>query len=150
MARLARRHGGRYVRPRVAEVAARSLETIAEENAVEGCARETFGALLATWQAAHVDDRELADTLSEIASDETRHAALSWAIARWSLTQLDASACARMDAAWSEALAEVAAGGDAAGENGAGVAGVAGLPSRAERERMASELRGLWSGMLAA
>jgi hypothetical protein len=150
MARLARRHGGRYVRPRIAEIGTRSLETIAHENAVEGCARETFGALLATWQAAHIEDRELAATLAAIASDETRHAALSWAIARWSLTQLDAAACARMDAAWSKALAEVAAGGDAAGEGGAGVAGVAGLPSRAERERMTSELRGLWRGMLAA
>ena len=150
MARLARRHGGRYVRPRVAEVAPRSLEVIAQENVVEGCARETFGALLATWQAAHVDDRDLAVTLSEIANDETRHAALSWAIARWSLTQLDADACARMNAAWTKALAEVSAGGDEAGEGGAGVASVAGLPSRAERERLASQLRGLWSGMLAA
>jgi hypothetical protein len=150
MARLARRHGGRYVRPRVAEIAPRSLEVIAQENAAEGCARETFGALLATWQAAHVDDAELAATLSEIAVDETRHAALSWAIARWSLTKLDADACARMNAAWTKALAEVSAGGDDAGESGAGVASVAGLPSRAEREDLASQLRGLWGGMLAA
>lgn len=150
MARLARRHGGRYVRPRVAEVAPRSLEIIAQENAVEGCARETFGALLATWQAAHVDDAEVAATLSEIAVDETRHAALSWAIARWSLTQLDADACARMSTAWTKALADVSAGGDEAGESRAGVASGAGLPSRAVRERLASELRGLWSGMLAA
>ncbi|MDB5216393.1 MAG: putative lipoprotein, partial [Myxococcaceae bacterium] len=111
MARLARRHGGRYERPRVAEVAPRSLETIAQENAVEGCARETFGALLATWQAEHVDDAALATTLAEIAVDETRHAALSWAIARWSLTQLDAECGARMSAAWSKALDDVAAGG---------------------------------------
>lgn len=150
MARLARRHGGRYERPRVAEIAPRSLEAIAQENAVEGCARETFGALLATWQAAHVDDRELAVTLAEIAGDETRHAALSWAIARWSLTQLDAAARARMSNAWTKALADVTAGGHEAGESGVGVAGVAGLPSRAERERLASQLQGLWSGMLAA
>ncbi|MDB5215476.1 MAG: hypothetical protein JWO86_3403, partial [Myxococcaceae bacterium] len=81
---------------------------------------------------------------------ETRHAALSWAIARWSLTQLDAECGARMSAAWSKALDDVAAGGDEAGESGAGVATVAGLPSREVRERLASELRGLWSGMLAA
>ena len=150
MARLARRHGGRYVRPRVSEIAPRSLEAIAQENAIEGCARETFGALLATWQAARVEDRELSATLAEIAVDETRHAALSWAIARWSLTRLDGDACARMNHAWEKALAEVSAGGDEAGESGAGVAGVAGLPSRGERERLAAELRDLWSGMLAA
>jgi hypothetical protein len=150
MARLARRHGGRYVRPRVAKIAPRSLEAIAHENAIEGCARETFGALLATWQAARVEDRELAATLAEIAVDETRHAALSWAIARWSLTRLDADARARMSEAWEKALDEVSAGGDEAGENGAGIASVASLPSRHERERLAAELRDLWSGMLAA
>ena len=150
MARLARRHGGRYVRPRVAKIATRSLEAIAHENAVEGCARETFGALLATWQAARVEDRDLSETLAQIAVDETRHAALSWAIARWSLTRLDADARARMSDAWEKALAEVSAGGDGAGENGAGVAGVAGLPTRDERERLAAELRDLWSGMAAA
>lgn len=85
-----------YVRPRVSEIAPRSLETIAQENTAEGCARETFGALLATWRAAHVDD------------------------------------------------------GDQAGESGFAVARVVGLPSRLQRERLASQLRGLWSGMLAA
>jgi len=150
MARLARRHGGRYVRPRIAEIAPRSLDVIAHENAIEGCARETFGALLATWQAARVEDRELSETLAEIAVDETRHAALSWAIARWSLTRLDADARARMSDAWEKALVDVTAGGEEAGENGAGVASVAGLPSRAERERLAAELRDLWSGMIAA
>ena len=144
MARLARRHGGRYVRPRVADVPMRSLEAIAYENAVEGCARETFGALLATWQATHVGDLEIARTLADIAADETRHAALSWAIARWSASRLDRDACARMEAAWAAALEEVAAGGDGHG------AGVAGLPSREERTRLVGELRGLWSEVLQA
>jgi hypothetical protein len=144
MARLARRHGGRYVRPRVADVPVRSLETIAHENAVEGCARETFGALLATWQATHVNDAALARTLSGIAADETRHAALSWAIARWSLSLLDHDARARLETAWGSALAEVVAGDD--GHD----AGVAGLPSREERVRLAAGLRGLWTEVLHA
>lgn len=144
MARLARRYGGRYVRPRVAEVAPRSLDVVAHENVVEGCARETFGALLATWQAAHVEDAEIASALSAIAIDETRHAALSWAIARWSLAQLDAPGHARMHAAWTRALADVAASDTAAMERSAG------LPSRIERERLASELTQLWPEMLAA
>ena len=144
MARLARRHGGRYVRPRVADVAARSFETIVHENAVEGCARETFGALLATWQAHHVSDAELAGMLTGIAEDETRHAALSWAIARWSLSLLDDDARARIEAAWGSALEEVVAGADGHG------ARVAGLPSREERSLLAAELRGLWTEMLYA
>jgi hypothetical protein len=141
MARLARRHGGRYIRPRVAEVEARSLEAIAHENAVEGCARETFGALLATWQASHVADPELARTLAAIAEDETRHAALSWAIARWSVSKLDADACARMQSAWTSALDAVATGAD--------LGDLAGLPSREERTRLADELRGLWRDLAA-
>jgi hypothetical protein len=144
MARLARRHGERYVRPRVLDVPLRSLDAVAYENAVEGCARETFGALLATWQATHVDDPELARTLEGIADDETRHAALSWAIARWSASRLDRDACARMESAWSAALEAMAAGEDGCAP------GIAGLPSREERTRLAAELRGLWSDVVEA
>jgi predicted RNase H-like nuclease len=145
MARLARRHGGRYVRPHVADIAARSLETIAEENVIEGCARETFGALVATWQAAHVVDAATARTLATIAEDETRHAALSWEIARWSLAKLDATTRARLEIAWSAALDAVSHGADVVD-----VAHVAGLPSREERAALAGELRGLWTELAAA
>jgi len=141
MARLARRHGARYVRPHVAEVAPRSLATIAEENVVEGCARETFGALLATWQAAHVTDAGAARVLKAIAEDETRHAALSWAIARWSLGELEAPARARLEQAWRDALEEMVGGAD----SGA----VAGLPSREARAQLAGELAGLWTDLAA-
>lgn len=143
MARLARRHGARYTRPRVDEVAPRSLETIARENAVEGCARETFGALLATWQASRIDDPELAETLRTIAEDETRHAALSWSIARWSLSQLDADACARMESEWRAALTTLA------GDDVPHIEGIA-FPSNAQRAALAGELRPLWTTLLAA
>jgi hypothetical protein len=109
-----------------------------------------YGALQLRWQAEHAPDPSLRRMFARITADETRHAALSWAIARWSLTRLDADARARMSEAWEKALDEVSAGGDEAGENGAGVASVASLPSRHERERLAAELRDLWSGMLAA
>ncbi|MDB4937800.1 MAG: putative lipoprotein, partial [Labilithrix sp.] len=145
MARLARRHGGRYTRPRIEEVAARSLETIAEENVVEGCARETFGALVAMWQAANVDDPRTARALREIAGDETRHAALSWEIARWSLSKLDEAARTRLERAWSAALDDVAHGAEHAA-----LADVAGLPSREARASLAGELRGLWTELTGA
>lgn len=142
MARLARRHGGRYTRPTVADVAPRSLLAVAEENAVEGCARETFGALLATWQAEHTTDAGTARVLRTVADDETRHAALSWSIARWSLEQLDAGARARLAQSWSAAV-DALVGEDAG-------AAVAALPSHAQRQELATSLRGLWAELLAA
>lgn len=146
MARLARKHGGRYERPRVDDVAPRSLAAIAEENVVEGCARETFCALLATHQAEHAPDPEVARVMTAIAADETRHAALSWAIARWSLAKLDDAARTRIRGAWETALAGAAAGV----ANAEAVAIVAALPALAERQALAGELRDLWSDLLAA
>jgi len=96
MSRLARRHGAVPApvtlsrRPR-----ARSLEAFATENAVEGCVRECFGALVATRQASHARDPELARAMGGIARDETRHAALAWKIAGWLEPRLSAPARAR-------------------------------------------------------
>jgi hypothetical protein len=82
----------------------RSLREVALDNAVEGCVRETFGALIATWQAAHASHDDIAQAMTEIAVDETRHAALSWSVGDWLHTQLcqsdrDAVATARIRAA---------------------------------------------------
>src|SRR5262249_33228761 len=60
MARMARRFGGVPVRPRVAGIPPRALDEIAIENAVEGCVRETFGALLAVFQATRAQDPGIA------------------------------------------------------------------------------------------
>jgi hypothetical protein len=106
MSRLARRHGGIPARARVERPRhGRSLEAFAIENAVEGCVRESFGALVAARQAAHASDPELARAMRSIARDEARHAALAWAIARWARPQLSASARARARRATAGALA---------------------------------------------
>ena len=90
-ARLARRHGAEPPALRVVPGRrVRSMAAVAVENAVEGCVRETFGALVAAWQAAHAEDPRIARTMACIAADETRHAALAWAIARWMEPRLDA------------------------------------------------------------
>jgi hypothetical protein len=107
MGRLARRFGGISPRARVRKRENRSLEAMAGENAVEGCVRETYGALLATWQAAHARDPEIAAEMARIAEDETRHAALSWAIARWAEGQLDERARMRLAALREAALARL-------------------------------------------
>jgi hypothetical protein len=94
--RLARRRGAKRGRLEVARAEPRSLEAFAIENAVEGCVRECFGALVATHQAANARDPEVRRALSAIAEDETRHAALAWEVARWVTPRLRPSERARV------------------------------------------------------
>jgi hypothetical protein len=95
-ARLARRYGAEPGVAHVTNARPRGLEAVARENAVEGCVRETFGAMLATWQAANAKDPAVRRSMARIASDETRHAALAWAVARWADARLDARARGRV------------------------------------------------------
>jgi len=88
-ARMAGRFGAEPPVVRVAHRRARPTAAIAVENVVEGCVRETFGALVASWQATHASDPGIARSMARIAADEIRHAALAWAIARWMETRLD-------------------------------------------------------------
>jgi hypothetical protein len=105
MSGLARRRG---VRPAAVTLAptptARSLTEFAIENAVEGCVRECFGALVATRQSRCAQDPAFARQMARIARDETRHAALAYRIARWLSPRLDASARARLRQATADAL----------------------------------------------
>jgi hypothetical protein len=88
-ATLARSYGGTVRAPHVtAPAASRGAFEIALENAVEGCVRETFGALIAWHQAAFARDPSVAAIMRGIAADETRHAELSWKIAQWLEPQL--------------------------------------------------------------
>ena len=91
MQELARAPGrdGVITRARVKRMPRRSAAAMAAENAAEGCVRETYGALLARWQSIHAEDAELGRAFARIAADEARHAALSWAVARWIEPQLD-------------------------------------------------------------
>ncbi|MEO8874766.1 MAG: ferritin-like domain-containing protein, partial [Polyangiaceae bacterium] len=106
-ATIARTHGAKPAPVRVRKRGARSLEAIALENAVEGCVRETFGALVAMYQAEHAVDHDIAAALQEIAVDETRHAALAWSVAAWANTQLDAEARKRIEAAKNQAIRDL-------------------------------------------
>jgi hypothetical protein len=83
---------------------ARSVADFAVENAVEGCVRECFGALVATRQASAARNPEVAKAMRSIAVDETRHAALAWEIARWLAPRLDARESARVARAMRGAL----------------------------------------------
>jgi hypothetical protein len=94
-ARLARRFGGRAPPSARALRTARapvSLSDLARENAVEGCVRETYGALVAFHQALNARDSVVQSTMETIAQDETRHAALSWAVFHWAAERLGGGA----------------------------------------------------------
>ncbi len=85
---LAARFGASVATPRVESRPLRSLLEVALDNAVEGCVRETYGALVAHHQARHAQDPEVRAVMARIAEDETRHAELSWDIAAWADSRL--------------------------------------------------------------
>jgi hypothetical protein len=83
MARLAERFAATAYVPSVCDTPLRDRFALALDNAVEGCVRETFAALLATYQAAHALDAEVLQAFARISRDETRHASLAWQLQAW-------------------------------------------------------------------
>src|SRR5262249_1654863 len=77
---------------RCAPLPARPADAGGVGKGVGGCVRETYGAPVARFQAEHAQDPAVAHLMAGIARDEARHAALSWAVARWAETRLDAAA----------------------------------------------------------
>lgn len=78
-----------------------TLEALAIDNAIEGCVRETLGAIEAVWMAEHSPDPEIRSVMRSIARDEERHAALAWRIDAWVRGHVDA---APIDAAMRNAI----------------------------------------------
>ncbi|HEY8076230.1 MAG TPA: ferritin-like domain-containing protein [Labilithrix sp.] len=99
MSALASANGAEPARARVRKPRVRKLEAVARENAIEGCVNETWGALLMAWQAERAADPELRAAFARIAADESRHAALSWALARFAEGRLDPAARRRVASA---------------------------------------------------
>jgi hypothetical protein len=138
-------YGGTPRPPRVERCPVRSLEEIATENATEGCVRETFGALVGMWQARFASDTQVREAMKGVARDEGQHAALSWQIARWIEPRLEADARARLEAAKEEAMRQLE--NELAGEPGADVLRVAGIPSARHARRLFEQARAmLWIG----
>lgn len=103
MSKLAAAHGGCPPPKASSPNHVRPLFAIALENAVEGCARETFGAVLALHQATHAPDAQLQRAMRGIASDEARHAELSWKVAAWLAPLLSESE--RVEVEWARKCA---------------------------------------------
>jgi hypothetical protein len=135
---LARRFGGKSAPVVVEKSGERSLEAIAIENAVEGCVRETYGALLATWQAHAASDPRIRAAMIRIASDETRHAALSWSVAAWLNRQLSQEERTRVEQARHAAVEQLLS--EAQGEDDPALIRMAGLPSQEQAVMLAHRL----------
>jgi rubrerythrin len=142
--RLARRFGGEPASVRVRAPRARSLAAVALENAIEGCVRETFGALVATWQAEHAQDEGIRRSMKRIARDETRHAALSWAVARALEPMLDERGRRRVATARARAVEKLRR--EATAASAPELVREAGVPDACQSHRMLDELaNAMWS-----
>lgn len=143
MKRLAARYGTRTVPPSVHRRPIRTLEEIVCENAAEGCVRETFGALVAQWQARRAQDPAIARAMSRLARDEARHAALAWELAAWALPRLEPAARERAAAASRAAIAELRA--ELHTSPARELVALAGVPTSAEALALLAELeQRLW------
>lgn len=104
----ARRRGAH--KPRSTRAPSRApleLEAFATRNGIEGCTLEAFGAALAQRSARLAREPGLRRMYLRIAEEETRHAALSWAIHHWALKKLDPAARARVEERRRDALSRL-------------------------------------------
>jgi hypothetical protein len=142
---LARRHGVEAERPAPPSLPLRSTLAIALENAVEGCVREAYGAVVASIRAARAADPEVRAAMESIARDEREHAALSWRIAAWLEPGLTRGGRDAVGRAMREAVANLEG---AAGDDGADEAcrAACGLPTEGDRRRAIALLDGALFG----
>jgi hypothetical protein len=127
---LARKHGVEPTKPTMAARPFASLEALALENVVEGCVRETFGAMVAARQASEAADPDVRALMTDIAREEMGHAALSWKIDAWARSSLGQEFSARRKQAAVGALAELLAASQQPADGG--VLAATGLPSPEE------------------
>jgi hypothetical protein len=113
---------------------------VARDNAAEGCGRETYAALIAARQARAAADPAIRAAMAGIARDETRHAALSWAVDAWASERLAPAARRRVRAARHEAMERLLLGSPETTMT-APLRAQAGLPDPDEAARMMTALR---------
>ena len=140
MRSMARHRGAVAEIPVAAEAHERSLEAIAIENAIEGCARETWGAVVAAFQGRNARDPAMRGALRRIARDESRHAALAWSVDAWVRPRLSPEARRRVDDARNSALDELVAQISRTSEDPS-LIDVAGVPDGAIAHSLVTTLR---------
>jgi hypothetical protein len=140
---LARSFGAQTPPFSVPPARVRGLEAVATDNAIEGCVRETYGALVAHHQLRRAQHPRVRTVYRRIAADETRHAELSWSVARWAEPRLTSAERRRVQAARGAAAAELIAQVRSTATTAHDA--LAGLPSPAVGAALAAELdRALW------
>jgi hypothetical protein len=102
-ARLARTHGAAITRELITPAARRKLRDLAIDNAIEGCVRETFAAMVVGYQARAAANDDVRAAMASIAPDEARHAELAWEIHAWLVEALTAAERAEVTAAVTDA-----------------------------------------------
>lgn len=117
----------------------RSLEEIALDNAVAGCARETFGAMVGLYQSMHAPDPALRAVMASVSEDELGHSSWSWALNEALAPRLSRSARRKIRERRDEALATLTRG-VLAGRSEVERAEL-GLPDEERLESMATSLR---------
>jgi hypothetical protein len=148
MKAFVKRSGGA---PRALEIAPkqpRSIFAMALENAVEGCVRETFGALVAHYQATTAESAEVRDAMRRIAEDETSHASLSWDVAAWLEPRLSDAERDRLHTARLGALRELSASLEQ--EPSHELRAATGLPGAREAEQLLAGLADVLAPAIAA
>ncbi len=118
---------------------ARPLVELACENAREGCVSESFGALLAGYQATAASTPELRATFARIARDEANHAELAWDIQAWAMGQLDPEQRVAVLSALEHAVNELEAGEVRRARVDAGDLAAVGLDDAATRWALAQQ-----------
>jgi hypothetical protein len=148
MTGLATKAGATPAGVELGERKAKCALDLAVENAVEGCVRETYGALVAEWQATHAGRHDVRDAMRGIATDERAHAALSWAVADWLNARLTPHDRAQVQTAMVHAIDQLAL--EAAFPMGPDCERELGLPTPREASAMVDSLRAtFWLGAAA-
>lgn len=113
MGNLAMREGATLERTVVAHGEPRGLLAIALENAVEGCIRETYGAVVAGYQAEHASRIDVRKLMGAVYVDETAHAELAWNVHGWIMGRLGRDERREVERAMEAAIDELASSAEA-------------------------------------
>lgn len=139
MGNLAVREGATLSTTPVPHGAVRALVDIALENAVEGCVRETYGAVVAGYQAKHASRIDVRKLMDRVYRDECAHAELAWSVHAWILPRLSSDERARVESAMDAAVRELMTAADA--QVPFEVRDPLGLPDAAESKRLVRGLK---------
>jgi rubrerythrin len=135
---LAHRLGAPVAPVTRSETGRRDPEAVAIDAAVEGCAREAYGAIGAAYQAEHARSRAVREAYRTIAADEARHALLSFRVNEWLSSSLSSAARRRVEEAREQSLVSLAA--SLAHESDPTLRDVLGLPDATRAMELLSAL----------